>query len=164
MIVDDEPDVLNSLKTILEQEKYEVITVENGDECLKQLKEDFQDIILINILIPDMNGWDTIKEIVNRGYIKNVTINIVTGMGVKDHQQMGILDPYIYDYLTKSVNIEELIKSIEKSNIFYGKKIKKERMELSSNPFRRVAFHPFHPFRPQVHLVALVVLHRLLMQ
>lgn len=68
--------------------------------------------------MPNMNGWDTIKEIVNRGFIKDVVINIVTGVGTKDHQQMGILEPYIYEYLSKPIDIKELIKSVEKSNIF----------------------------------------------
>ena len=124
MIVDDEPDVLDSLRSILEHENYEVVTVESGAECLEKLKDGFEGVILMDILMPEMNGWDTIKEIVNRGYIKNVAINIVTGLGVKDHQQMGILEPYIYDYLTKPVDIGELINSIEKCNIFLQAKNK----------------------------------------
>lgn len=124
MIVDDDPDVLDSLRSMLEHEKYEVVTVESGPECLKKLENGFKGIILMDILMPDMNGWDTIKEIVDRGYIKDVAINIVTGIGYKDQQQMGILEPYIYDYLSKPVNIEELIKSVEKCNVFLRAKNK----------------------------------------
>ena len=124
MIVDDEPDVLNSLKSVLEHENYEVVAVESGPECLKKLEDGFKGIILMDILMPEMDGWDTIKEIVDRGYIRDVAINIVTGMGDKNHQQMGILEPYIYEYLSKPVNIEELIKSVEKSNIFLQAKNK----------------------------------------
>jgi len=118
MIVDDEPDVLDSLKTVLEHNNYEVITVESGFECLKKLEEGFKGIILMDIMMSDMSGWDTIREIVNRGFIKDVAINIVTGIGTKDHQSMGILEPYIYDYLSKPVNIKELIRSVEKCNMF----------------------------------------------
>ncbi|MCK4365157.1 MAG: response regulator [Thermoplasmatales archaeon] len=124
MVVDDEPDVLDSLKSILEHENYEVITVESGSECLKKLEDGFEGIIFMDILMPEMDGWDTIKEIVNRGYIRNVAINIVSGIGYKEHQQMGILEPYIYDFLSKPVEIRELIKSVEKSNIFLQAKNK----------------------------------------
>ena len=124
MVVDDEPDVLDSLKSILEHENYEVITVESGSECLKKLEDGFEGIIFMDILMPEMDGWDTIKEIVDRGYIKNVAINIVSGIGYKEHQQMGILEPYIYDFLSKPVEIRELIKSVEKSNIFLQAKNK----------------------------------------
>lgn len=126
MIVDDEPDVLNSLKDVLEHNNYEVIIAENGLECLKKLEEGFKGIILMDIMMPDMSGWDTIREIVNRGFIKNVAINVVTGIGIKDHQSMGILEPYIYDYLSKPVNIKEMIKSVEKCNMFLlAKHVKK---------------------------------------
>lgn len=124
MVVDDEPDVLDSLKSILEHENYEVITVESGTECLKELEDGFEGIIFMDILMPEMDGWDTIKAIVERGYIKNVAINIVSGIGAKEHQQMGVLEPYIYDFLSKPVEIRELIKSVEKSNIFLQAKNK----------------------------------------
>ncbi|MCK4902787.1 MAG: response regulator [Thermoplasmatales archaeon] len=124
MVVDDEPDVLDSLKSILEHENYEVITVKSGSECLKKLEDGFEGIIFMDILMPEMDGWDTIKEIVDRGYIRNVAINIVSGIGYKEHQQMGILEPYIYDFLSKPVEIRELIKSVEKSNIFLQAKNK----------------------------------------
>lgn len=127
MIVDDEPDVLNSLRTILEHNNYEVITVESGVECLKKLEDGFKGIILMDIMMSNMSGWDTIREIVNRGFIKDVAINIVTGLGIKDHQSMGILEPYIYDYLSKPVNIEELIKSVEKCNMFLLAKYDKNK-------------------------------------
>ena len=78
----------------------------------------------MDILMPEMDGWDTIKEIVDRGYIRNVAINIVSGIGYKEHQQMGILEPHIYDFLSKPVEIRELIKSVEKSNIFLQAKNK----------------------------------------
>ena len=124
MIVDDEPDVLDSLKSILEHKNFDVEIVESGTECLKKLEDGFKGIILMDILMPEMNGWDTIKEIVKRGYIKDVAINIVTGMGSKDHQQMGVLEPYIYDYLSKPIDIKELIKSVENSFNFLQAKNK----------------------------------------
>jgi CheY-like chemotaxis protein len=124
MIVDDDPDILASFKSMLEHENYEVVTAESGEECLQKLQEGFKGIILMDILMPNMNGWDTIKEIVEQGYIKDVAINVVTGMGDKDHQQMGILEPYIYEYLSKPVEIRDLIKSVEKSNIFLQAKNK----------------------------------------
>ena len=90
---------MDSLKSILEHENYEVITVKSGSECLKKLEDGFEGIIFMDILMPEMDGWDTIKEIVDRGYIRNVAINIVSGIGYKEHQQMGILESYIYDFL-----------------------------------------------------------------
>lgn len=114
MIVDDEPDILNSLKTVLEHQNYEVITVNNGFECIEKLEEGFKGLILMDLMMPEIDGWDTIKQIINRGLMKNVAISIITGKGTKNYQKMAVLGSYIYDYLTKPVDIKELIESIEK--------------------------------------------------
>lgn len=114
MIVDDEPDVLNSLKTVLEHQNYEVITVDNGFDCIEKIEEGFKGIILMDLMMPEMDGWDTIKEIVNKGLMKNVAISIITGKGTKDYQKLCVISPYIYDYLPKPIDIKELIASIEK--------------------------------------------------
>ena len=114
MIVDDEPDILSSLKTVLEHQNYEVITVNSGLECIEKIEDGFEGIILMDLMMPDMDGWDTIKEIVSRGLMKNVAISIITGKGTKNYQKMAVLGSYIYDYLPKPVDIKELIASIEK--------------------------------------------------
>jgi DNA-binding response OmpR family regulator len=114
MIVDDEPDILTSLKIIFENQDYDVITVNNGFDCISEIEKGFKGIILIDIMMPKMDGWETIKEIISKGLIKNVTINIITGKGTKDHQKMGILGSYVFDYFSKPVDITELLESVKK--------------------------------------------------
>lgn len=122
MVVDDEPDILTSLKTVFENHKYEVITVNSGFECIKELEKGFKGIILMDIMMPDMDGWDTIREIVKRELIKDVAIEIITGKGTKNHQNMSELGSYVYDYLAKPLDINELISSVEKCNMFLAAK------------------------------------------
>lgn len=118
MVVDDELDILTSLRTVFEHHKYEVITVNSGFECIKELEKGFKGVILMDIMMPEMDGWDTIREIVKRELIKDVAIEIITGKGTKNHQNMSELGSYVYDYLAKPLDINELISSIEKCNIF----------------------------------------------
>ena len=122
MIVDDEPDILISLKTVLEHQNYEVITVDNGFECLKKIEQGFKGVILMDLMMPNMDGWDTIHEMVHSGLIKNVAINIITGKGTKNYQKLDALGSYIYDYLPKPIDINELIRSIEKCYRFFSAK------------------------------------------
>ena len=119
MIVDDEPDVLASLKTVFEHQKYDVITVTSGDECLKEIEKGFKGIVLMDLMMPVMDGWDTINEIVNRGLLKNVEIAIITGKGTKDFQKMSLLGSYAFDYLTKPLDIDKLISVVEKYCRYY---------------------------------------------
>jgi len=125
MIVDDELDILVSLKTVLEKRDFEVTTVANGKDCIKEIEKGFRGIILLDLMMPGMDGWDTINEIVNSGYINDVAIEIVTGMGIKDMQTLGVMEPYIHDYITKPVDIKQLINSVEKCNLFLDAKKRK---------------------------------------
>lgn len=119
MIVDDEPDVLVSLKTVFEHQDYDVITVTSGDECLKEIEKGFKGIVLMDLMMPVMDGWDTINEIVNRGLLKNVEIAIITGKGTKDFQKMSLLGSYVFDYLTKPLDIDNLISIVEKYSRYF---------------------------------------------
>lgn len=122
MIVDDEPDILISLKTVFERQNYEVITVSNGAECLDEIEKGFKGVILMDLMMPIMDGWTTINEIVKRGYTKDVMISIITGKGTKDYQKMGMLGSFIFDYLPKPLDVNQLISSVEEcSRYFYSR-------------------------------------------
>ena len=96
MIVDDEHDVLISLKIVLERQNYDVITVTNGLECLKEIEKGFIGVIIMDIIMPVMDGWETINQIAKKGYTKDVAIEIITGKGTKDYQKLGLLGSYIW--------------------------------------------------------------------
>lgn len=121
MVVDDEPDVLVSLKVLLQYQNYDVTTVSNGVECLKELKKGFKGIILMDLMMPKMDGWETINEIVKSGYIEDVAIAIITGKGTKDFQKMSMLGSYVYDYLAKPLNTKQLINSLERCYEYFYK-------------------------------------------
>jgi DNA-binding response OmpR family regulator len=119
MIVDDEQDILFSLRTILEKQNYDVITVSNGIDCLKEIEKGFKGIILMDLMMPNMDGWDTIDEIVKNGYIDNVAIAIITGNGTKDFQKISKLGSYVIDYLAKPLDINKLISCVERCNEYF---------------------------------------------
>jgi len=122
MIVDDEPDLLASFKIVLERNDYDVVTVTNGIDCLNELKKGFKGVILMDLMMPKMDGWETINQIVKKGYINDVAISIITGKGTKDFQKMSSLGSYIYDYLAKPLNIDQLISSVNECNTYYYSK------------------------------------------
>ena len=66
MIVDDDPDILVFLRTIFEQNNFEVLTVDSGKDCIAELERGFKGIVLMDLIMPFMDGWDTIKEIIKK--------------------------------------------------------------------------------------------------
>lgn len=126
LIVDDEPDVLDSLKMVLESQNYDVDIASNGAECLEKLESGFKGIILLDLMMPVMDGWDTIKQIIEKGYMKDVAIEIISAFGTRENKRMGTLEPYIYDYLSKPLDIKELVESVKKCNAYLFAKDKEK--------------------------------------
>ena len=116
IVVDDDPDILDSIKTLFEHEGYEVFTAKNGMECLDKLENGFRGVILLDIMMPGMDGWDTVKEIVNRGLVNNVNIFVITAIGTSDHKKMKGLEPYIFDYIPKPFDPAKLVKSVKQAD------------------------------------------------
>ena len=112
MIVDDDPDILISLRTIFEGEGYEVFTVDSGKDCINEIERGFKGVVLLDIMMPFMDGWDTLKEIGKKRLDKNVVISILTAKGTVDHQKMKGLESYIYDYITKPFDVKSLISNV----------------------------------------------------
>ena len=119
MVVDDEPDILMSIKMVLERQNYDVVTVSNGKECLREIEKGFKGVVLMDLMMPIMDGWDTIHEIVKSGHLSDVSISIITGKGTKNYQKMSVLGSYIFDYLPKPLNIDQLVSSVEKANTYF---------------------------------------------
>ena len=112
MVVDDDPDILITIRRIFEKEGYEVFTVDSGIDCIKELERGFKGIILLDIMMPFMDGWDTIEEISKRGLAKNVIISILTAKGIPDRNRISKLESYIYKYFTKPFDVKELVSNV----------------------------------------------------
>jgi len=112
MIVDDDPDILISIRKIFEREGYEVFTVDSGMDCIKEIERGFKGVVLMDIMMPFMDGWDTIQEITDRGLSKNVVISILTAKGTPNHEKMEGLQFCIYDYITKPFDVRSLISNV----------------------------------------------------
>ena len=115
MIVDDDPDILITFREVFEHEGYDVYTVDSGMDCIKEIENGFKGVILMDIMMPFMDGLDTIKEIMKKGLEKNVIISIITAKGCPDKDKIKGLGPYINDYITKPIEVKELVCNVKKS-------------------------------------------------
>ena len=113
MIVDDDPDILVTMRHVFEHEGFEVLTVDTGDDCLAELERGFEGIVLIDLMMPFMDGWDTIHEIIQRGLNHKVVISIITAKGTLEHEKMKGVEPYVKDYISKPFDIPTLIQNVE---------------------------------------------------
>jgi len=117
LVVDDDTSVLKTVKKILERSDFVVQTAESGKSCLKALEKGFKGLILMDVFMPKMDGWDTIQEMVNRDLIEGVIIVMLTGE-VEPGIKMDHLKEYILDYITKPFDYDKLL-SVVKEYVSY---------------------------------------------
>jgi DNA-binding response OmpR family regulator len=102
LVVDDNPDICLAVQAVLEDEPWTVLTASGGEECIKILEKGFSGLILLDIMMPDMNGWDTIREIAKRDLYHRISICMLTAMDNPDEGILGI-ERYVNDYITKPI-------------------------------------------------------------
>lgn len=112
MIVDDDPDILVSLRDFFEHQGFEVLTVDSGSDCIKELEMGFKGIVFMDLMMPFMDGWETLRQIIKRGLDKDITITIITAIGRPDGKKMQGLESYIYDYVPKPFDLKKLISGL----------------------------------------------------
>ena len=109
MIVDDEPDIRETVKTVLEKNGYKVVTAENGDDCLKKLKESKPDLILMEIMMPGTPVKDVVPQ------IKNTKIAYLSVVRTGEAEKEELLkEKNIVDFIQKPFDINNLLKRVKK--------------------------------------------------
>jgi len=130
LIVDDDIEMLELLKKILEGRGYKVTTAQSGKEALEKLKERVPHLIILDIIMPEMDGYEVCQRIRNDPVLKYLPIIMLS---VKD----GIADEIkgwrmgIAEYITKPFNIEELLTIIDTI-------ISRTYLELDANPLTKL--------------------------
>ena len=114
MVVDDEENLLELVKAVLEQEGFEVITASNGPECLEKLKKVKPDLILLDVMMPGMSGREILEKIRENPKTRNLKVAFLTvvrysEMGKKDLEKLHVLD-----YITKPFDNKELVRRVKK--------------------------------------------------
>lgn len=107
LVVDDDPDVVQSVKLILEEQGYGVITASGGEECLKKLDKTTPDLILLDIMMPGL----PVKNVVEQ--IDNIKIAFMSVVWISEARQQGLCDKNnIVDFLQKPFDTNDLIKRV----------------------------------------------------
>ena len=108
----DDLELLNILQGLLEKIDYNVTTAVNGKECLRELENGFQGIIILDVMMPVLNGIDTIKKMIQEGFIEFNKIILLTAKKIQGEEFDDIYS-YIDRYVHKPFDIDELLKAID---------------------------------------------------
>jgi len=108
LVVDDEEHIVELIKFNLEKNGYKVITADNGKDALAIAKEQQPDLVLLDLMLPGMDGLEVCKEIRKETNIANMPIIMITAKGEELDKILG-LELGADDYITKPFSVRELV-------------------------------------------------------
>jgi CheY-like chemotaxis protein len=118
LIVDDDPDILDNIVTVLETRPYRLATARDGKRCMEMVKEDLPDLLILDLLMPRMDGWGVIREMRSEPRFAGVPIMILTTV-IEDASRRRYeletgISMDVQEYIQKPVAPSELIRRVEK--------------------------------------------------
>ena len=108
LAVDDDKDTLKVIDWIFTQKGFKVITADNGQDALNLLNEFSADLIILDVLMPGMNGYDVCKKIRNIPAFKKIPIIMLSGISSEAGSLMG-LDSGVNKYIVKPFDNKKLV-------------------------------------------------------
>ncbi len=113
LVVDDSPFIVDVFVTMLERGGYRTVAAYGGEECLEILKTVNPDLILLDIMMEPMDGWETLEHIKENPATKEIPVLMLTAKQLTpaEAQEYGI---YIDDYILKPITHRELYDAIER--------------------------------------------------
>ena len=112
LVVDDEEDILNFLEMVLTEKGYEVVTAAGGHEALTRVQIERPDLVLLDVMMPQMDGWEVLKLLrVDEGTAQVPVAMLSARTEARDRVQ-GLQEGAI-DYICKPFSLQELLGKIE---------------------------------------------------
>ena len=108
LVVDDEPDIRESIKMILEMNGYTIVMAVDGDDCLTKTKEYKPDLILLDIMMPGTPVTEVVKQ------ISDIKIAFMSVVRISDARKRGLCtQDNIVDFFQKPFNVTDLVERVE---------------------------------------------------
>jgi CheY-like chemotaxis protein len=118
LIVDDDPDILDNIVTILETQPYRLATARDGKQCMKMLEQEVPNLLILDLLMPRMDGWGVIREMRSERKFDKVPIMILSTV-VEDASRRRYeletgMSMDVQEYIQKPARPAELLRLVDK--------------------------------------------------
>ena len=126
LIVDDDPNLLIVLAEQLRADGYDVVTARDGDEALRRLRQSWPDLLVIDMLMPRMDGLTLAREVKARA---DLPIIVLSAIDAGDNKA-DLLDEFAEDYVTKPYHYSELRARIQRVLRRVGERVPRKGLDL----------------------------------
>ena len=111
--IEDEPAMIELVKLILTSRGYKVMAAMGGQEGLDMIQKAKPDVVLLDLMMPDMNGWDVYQQMKADEYMKTIPVIVVTAKAQNIDKVLGLHIAKVQDYITKPFSPTQLLRSVK---------------------------------------------------
>jgi two-component system response regulator VicR len=112
--IEDEPEMIDLVRLILGRKGYNVIGANGGIEGLETVRRLRPDLVLLDLMMPDMDGWEVYQQIKADPSLRDIPVVVVTAKAQSIDKVLGLHIAKVDDYITKPFGPQELLESVEK--------------------------------------------------
>ena len=112
LVVDDEEDILHFLELVLREKGYDVATASSGHEALTRAQVDRPDLILLDIMMPQMDGWEVLKLLRVEADTARIPVAMLSARTEAKDRVQGLQEGAV-DYICKPFSLQELLTKID---------------------------------------------------
>jgi two-component system response regulator VicR len=112
--IEDEPEMIDLIRLILGRRGFELTGAMGGREGLDAIRRIRPDLVLLDLMMPDMDGWDVYQQMKADDNLKDIPVIIVTAKAQSIDKVLGLHIAKVDDYVTKPFGPQELLQSVEK--------------------------------------------------
>lgn len=111
LVIDDSPTERHILVELLTKNGYQVITAENGEQGIEKAKAEMPDLVLMDVVMPGLNGYQATRTLTRDEKTKNIPVIVCTSKNQETDKIWGLRQGAL-DYMVKPINGEELLTKI----------------------------------------------------
>lgn len=112
--IEDEPEMIDLVKLILEARGFQVTGAEGGRSGVKTVRDMIPDVILLDLMMPDMDGWEVYHQLKADEATKNIPVIVITAKAQNIDKVLALLIAKVEDYISKPFTPQELVDSLAK--------------------------------------------------
>jgi len=114
LCIEDEPEMIDLIRLILGRRGFNVVGAAGGKEGLEKVRQNPPDLILLDLMMPDMDGWEVYQQIKADDRTKSIPVIVVTAKAQSIDKVLGLHIAKVDDYIAKPFSPQELLASVDK--------------------------------------------------
>jgi two-component system, OmpR family, response regulator VicR len=114
LCIEDEPEMIDLIRLILSRRGFEIRGANSGLEGLEIIRKDHPDLVLLDLMMPEMDGWEVYQQMKADETTKTIPVIVVTAKAQSIDKVLGLHIAKVDDYIAKPFSPQELLASVEK--------------------------------------------------